>query len=463
MADEKKSGSKPEEKPYSDPFVEIVWLILSLFVLMYIVNGLITTINSGNLSLFGLKILGPQKSISLSQAPTLLDGKVVATRNTPVFAEPGVNQITTEPVGSRATIVEGPIIKDGIKYWHVIFDDGTDGWVSESNLNYLTLTKQPLSQVQNPESGRVAVSINPTAIFAEPGTNQVGTEAVNSEGSIEDGPVTQNGIRYWKIRFDDGAEGWVAETNLDYVISTSVPLSSMPTMIGANVLTLRDGTILYNNPGGGQIGTVKKGTTGQIIEGPLIKNGVKYWHIKLDDGREGWITENDLEYVVDQGLASQAGDYFIAVFSIFKYVAIILSILLIGFIIYLYKKIVGLRVEEVKKLYVERSNPVSVNNPQWERVLSHIESTIESDWRLAILEADMILDTLLDNMNLPGETMADKLKAVEQSDFNTIDNAWEAHKIRNQIAHEGDFMLSQVEAKRVIGLFQTVFEEFRII
>lgn len=463
MAEEKKPDSKPAEVSRPDPFVEIVWLILSFLVLVYIINGIISTINSGNLSLFGLKILGSQKTVSLSQAPTLLGGRVVTTKDTAVFAEPGVNQIATEPVGSRGTLVEGPMVNNGVKYWHVKFDNGTEGWVSENDLNYLTLSKQPLSGVQNPESGRVAVSRGPTAVFAEPGVNQIATEGTNSEGSIVDGPVTKDGVKYWKIHFDDGTEGWVAENDLDYVTSKSTPLSSMPTMIGAKVLVSKNGTSLYDSPGGRQIGTIKKGSTGKIIEGPIIKNGVKYWHIKLDDGREGWVAEDNLEYIEEQGLASKTIDFFAGAFSVLKYVVWALSALFIWFIVHLYRKLVELRGEERKKIYAEKREPISVNNPQWDRVLSHIESINESDWRLAVLEADMMLDTLLDSMNLPGETMADKLKAVDQKDFNTIDNAWEAHKIRNQIAHEGDFILSQAEAKRVAGLFQTVFEEFRII
>jgi hypothetical protein len=56
------------------------------------------------------------------------------------------------------------------------------------------------------------------------------------------------------------------------------------------------------------------------------------------------------------------------------------------------------------------------------------------------------------------------MKSIEKSDFNSIDMAWEAHKIRNSIAHEGsDFLLNQREAKRVIGLYEIVFREFRYI
>lgn len=103
-------------------------------------------------------------------------------------------------------------------------------------------------------------------------------------------------------------------------------------------------------------------------------------------------------------------------------------------------------------------------NPKWNKVRQHIDSENPSDWKLAILEADIILDEMLDKMGYRGETIGEKLKMVEQSDFTTINSAWEAHKIRNSIAHEGsDFLINKREADRVIALFKEVFEEFKFI
>lgn len=103
-------------------------------------------------------------------------------------------------------------------------------------------------------------------------------------------------------------------------------------------------------------------------------------------------------------------------------------------------------------------------NPKWLRVLSHINSDHASDWRLAILEADIMLDEMLDKMGYPGQTLGEKLKMVERSDFDTIDLAWEAHKMRNSIAHEGaDLTMSKAEAEKVITMFERVFREFKFI
>jgi hypothetical protein len=56
------------------------------------------------------------------------------------------------------------------------------------------------------------------------------------------------------------------------------------------------------------------------------------------------------------------------------------------------------------------------------------------------------------------------LKNADPAHFRTLQYAWEAHKIRNAIAHEGqDFTLTHREARRIVGLYEAVFREFEYI
>lgn len=104
------------------------------------------------------------------------------------------------------------------------------------------------------------------------------------------------------------------------------------------------------------------------------------------------------------------------------------------------------------------------SNARWEKIVHHLNSANQSDWRLAILECDIVLDEMLTSMSYHGETLRDKLKAVERSDFLSIDKAWEAHRVRNAIAHEGsNFLITDREARRVVGLYEEVFREFHYI
>ena len=113
---------------------------------------------------------------------------------------------------------------------------------------------------------------------------------------------------------------------------------------------------------------------------------------------------------------------------------------------------------------VDVSSPRGAPNPKWITVQNHINSVNPNDWRLAIIEADIMLEEMLEKMGYKGEGVGEMLKTVEKSDFHTLDEAWEAHKVRNNIAHQGsDYVMSSAEAKRAVGKFQRVFEEFYYI
>lgn len=107
---------------------------------------------------------------------------------------------------------------------------------------------------------------------------------------------------------------------------------------------------------------------------------------------------------------------------------------------------------------------VPATHLRWHRVLEHANSDDEHKWRLAILEADIMLNELLDLQGYKGETMAEKMKQVNRATFNSIDDAWDAHKVRNRVAHEGvEKPLHEREKNHVINLYERVFKEFGFI
>ncbi len=163
---------------------------------------------------------------------------------------------------------------------------------------------------------------------------------------------------------------------------------------------------------------------------------------------------------------------FLAGMKQFGTICIILSIplsvaLIIG-IVYCVQQLKAIRKKEhdLYDLKVEEAFETGVKgdatlSKRWESVMRQIESNNQNDWRQAIMEADIILDDLLNKMEYHGESIGEKLKRVEKADFNTLDEAFEAHRFRNRIAHDGSAKdVSQYEAKRIINLYKKVFEEF---
>ena len=112
----------------------------------------------------------------------------------------------------------------------------------------------------------------------------------------------------------------------------------------------------------------------------------------------------------------------------------------------------------------DNDNEVSVVNHRWLIIKNNVDSDNEASWRLAIMEADIILNEIIDIV-IPGlGTMGEKMKTIDNSKMKTINIAWEAHKIRNRIAHDGgNFILSRIDARKTINMYEEVFNEFGII
>ncbi len=103
-------------------------------------------------------------------------------------------------------------------------------------------------------------------------------------------------------------------------------------------------------------------------------------------------------------------------------------------------------------------------NERWTAVLNHLFSENLNDWKLAIIEADSMLEILLGQLGFPGNSIGERLKSADRDKFPSLTTAWEVHTVRNRIAHEGlGFTMSHHEAKRIIALYEQMFREFGYI
>jgi hypothetical protein len=152
----------------------------------------------------------------------------------------------------------------------------------------------------------------------------------------------------------------------------------------------------------------------------------------------------------------------------FLFTSLLLSVLFAALALYSFWQFRNIRLSEKEALRLLdaklTADASGSRNQRWERILSLVSSENPGDWRVAIIEADVALEELMRSMSYHGDGLGDMLKSVEKSDFQTLDLAWEAHKIRNRIAHHGsDYILTEREAKRVIDLYRQVFQEFDVI
>ena len=103
-------------------------------------------------------------------------------------------------------------------------------------------------------------------------------------------------------------------------------------------------------------------------------------------------------------------------------------------------------------------------NGRWESIVQLASSGNHGDWRRAILEADIMLADVLATQGYEGAGVGEQLKMANPIQMTTLDLAWKAHKVRNDIAHQGEaYDLNERDARVAIDYYKRVFEELGAI
>lgn len=168
----------------------------------------------------------------------------------------------------------------------------------------------------------------------------------------------------------------------------------------------------------------------------------------------------------------EAGEVVPGIFFVAGQIAIAglaIAVVLLAILVYVQIKLTiveheGFHAQEAETHQEHEIAEITSKNPRWERIMQLASSPNDSDWRRAILEADIMLGNLLRDQGYRGETIGEQLKDVNPLRFNTLDIAWQAHKMRNAVAHLGEaFPLTERDTRATIDQYARVFEEFGII
>src|SRR6185436_19969943 len=114
--------------------------------------------------------------------------------------------------------------------------------------------------------------------------------------------------------------------------------------------------------------------------------------------------------------------HFFVNWDIIKAILSIIAIILITIIIYCLVRIREIQEKDkevLQKIIVKDPIPTP-KNERWSAVQEHMKSDTPSEWRVAIIEADLILEEVIKKIKPRGESMADRLKQIESSDMQTL-------------------------------------------
>jgi len=100
---------------------------------------------------------------------------------------------------------------------------------------------------------------------------------------------------------------------------------------------------------------------------------------------------------------------------------------------------------------------------RWHSIKTKFAIGTPESARLAIIEADALVDTALKGMQIPGEHLADRLSNLDQDDIKSMNRVWRAHRLRNDLVHTPGFAVSVPDAQRTMEDYEAFLKEMEVI
>jgi len=101
--------------------------------------------------------------------------------------------------------------------------------------------------------------------------------------------------------------------------------------------------------------------------------------------------------------------------------------------------------------------------PKWEKIEKRLESEVEADLKLAVIEADELLNKVMDEIGYKGKDLSEKLGMVTEEIISNLKELKEVRKVRDDIIEDPTYRLTKEEAKRVLRVYEKALKDLQAL
>jgi hypothetical protein len=147
-----------------------------------------------------------------------------------------------------------------------------------------------------------------------------------------------------------------------------------------------------------------------------------------------------------------------------KIIFIAVSLAMLAFIIFFVLKTNWLRfafLQNAVEFLSYRPYGLRKITKSWAKILARLETASEQEYKLAVIEADSMLEDILKRMGYPGSNLEEILGNLTSATLPNIDEIFQAHRLRNNIVHDPNFHLSLDQARKTLQVYEKAFDSLQ--
>lgn len=110
-----------------------------------------------------------------------------------------------------------------------------------------------------------------------------------------------------------------------------------------------------------------------------------------------------------------------------------------------------------------KSKQKNVLRNRWDRIKGRLESGQQSEYKIAIIEADDLIDDLIRRMNYKGENFGERLANIKPGQIENLEDLKSAHLERNKIIHDGKLEITKEQAEQIMSAYEEFLRSFEVL
>jgi hypothetical protein len=100
---------------------------------------------------------------------------------------------------------------------------------------------------------------------------------------------------------------------------------------------------------------------------------------------------------------------------------------------------------------------------KWKKIEKRLESKIESEFKLAVIEADELLNKAMDEIGYQGKDLTEKLERITEEVISNLKELKEVRRIRDDIIEDPSYRLSEEEVKKILKVYEKALKDLQAL
>lgn len=145
---------------------------------------------------------------------------------------------------------------------------------------------------------------------------------------------------------------------------------------------------------------------------------------------------------------------------------VILSLGLFGFIVYFLLKTQWLKrffLTDFFEFFSFKPYELRALTKKWVQIEKRLKKARESELKLAVIEADDLLNEVLERMGYREKTLDEKLKLLDKNLLSNLNQIQQVHQIRTHIAHDPTYQLTLESAKKILEVYKKALLDLQVL